>query len=263
MIGYIGTTGALQALPYQGGLSVDSDRPVGFTRTLGGKRKAFLSPRSRREWSVSFDLIGSKDTLGLLAVAQQGGPVLWYPADAASGNLFSPQAARFDTTPANSADGGLVALPDGTVARSVLHAGTGLVYIGGGGTSTTAESVPVTAGQKITVGVWARGGSRMTGSWRNAAGTHISTPDSGTQSAAGWVRHTATLTAPAGAVAYQMALSAGTQYARPSVAWGAVDRDRPGRGCPAAVVSGLSEALTVIRPDDAYGSIDLTVTEVG
>lgn len=263
MSGLLGVPGAMVELPYRGGLSTATDRPVAFARTLGGKRKAFVGSQGRREWDVSFDLIGSKDTHGLLAVAKHVGPVSWYPADAAAGNLLSPQATSWSPVPANGADAGLAALPDQTVSRALTHVGTGLVYVGGTGEALTWELVHVTPGHPITVGIWAMGGVRITGSWRNAAGTHISTPDSGVRTASGWKFHTATFTPPMGATHYAMALSAGTQYARPSVARGSTAKDLPGRGCPRAVVHGLSEALTLIAVDDAYGSVGVTITEVG
>src|SRR5699024_12536218 len=72
-----------------------------------------------------------------------------------------------------------------------------------------------------------------------------------------------TLPPPAGAAFIELHRAGGSQYARPSISWGSSAVDRPGRGCPKAVVHSLSEALTVINADDAYGSIDVTITEVG
>lgn len=228
---------------------------------MGGKRKAFMGARGRREWDVSFDLVGSREVAGLVDVARSAGEVIWYPADATSGNLLSPQASGFDTAPANASDAGLVQLPDGTVARSVVHTGSGGVNVGGapGG----FESVPVRAGEPITVAAWGLGGLRLTGAWRDAAGANIGGFGQAAQSFSGWQYRSYTATPPEGAVAAQLILTTGTQYARPSVSWGPSAVDRPGRGCPKAVVHGLSEALTVINTDDAYGSIDVTITEVG
>src|SRR5699024_12233979 len=70
---------------------------------------------------------------------------------------------------------------------------------------------------------------------------------------------TCALPISSGAVSVYMSLSNGSMYARPSISWGPVARDRPGRGCPKAVVSGLSESLSVIVSGDAYGSVDFTV----
>ena len=259
MIGYVGVPGALVALPYRGGLSVSADRPVSFARTMGGKRKAFMGARGRREWDVSFDLVGSREVAGLVEVARSAGEVMWYPADAVAGNLLSPQASGFGDLPVGATDAGLVGLPDGSVARSVAHSGVMSVGLAHGG----YEGVPVRPGEAVAVGGWGRGGIRFTGNWRDANGAVVSAFSRAAQSFTGWGWREATFTPPAGAAFMQLVFSTGTQYARPSVSWGDTATDRPGRGCPKAVVHGLSEALTVINADDAYGSIDVTITEVG
>src|SRR5699024_10415174 len=98
-----------------------------------GKRKAFMGARGRREWDVSFDLVGSRDVAGLVDVARSAGEVMWYPADATSGNLLSPQASGFEVTPVSATDAGLVALPDGTVARTIVASSTVVVGAAHGG----------------------------------------------------------------------------------------------------------------------------------
>ena len=259
MIGFLGVPGALVELPYRGGLSTATDRPVSFARTLGGKRKAFVGARSRREWSVSFGPIGSRDVAGLLAVAQSAGPLVWYPADAVAGNLLSPQASGFEVAPASSTDAGLVQLPGGTVARSVVSS----IAVRVGSAHGNYEMVPVRPEQSVTVGCWSVGGQWFRGFWRDATGAAITNWSSTAQTWTGWAWHEMTLTPPAGAAFIELHVAGGSQYALPSVSWGSSASGRPGRGCPKAVVHGLSEALTVINADDAYGSIDVTITEVG
>ena len=259
MIGYVGVPGALVELPYRGGLSNSTDRPVSFARTMGGKRKAFMGARARREWGVSFDLMGSREVAGLVEVARSAGEVMWYPADATSGNLLSPQASGLEVTPANATDAGLVQLPDGTVARSVASSGT----VRPGDAHGTYEMVPVRSGTPVTVGAWSIGGQHFRGFWRDGTGSQITSWSSPAVTHTGWTWHEVTLTPPAGAAFIELHLAGGTQYALPSVSWGSSAVGRPGRGCPKAVVHGLSEALTVINADDAYGSIDVTIAEVG
>lgn len=259
MIGYLGVPGAMVALPYRGGLSTTTDRPVSFTRTLGGKRKAFVGPRARREWDVSFDLMGSREAAGLVEIARSAREAFWYPADATSGNLLSPQASAFEATPTNAVDAGLTALPDGSVARSVVPTGTVSVGDAHGG----REHVPVTPGEPVSVGAWGLGGIRFTGVWTDSMGVTAGSWSTGAFTHSGWKFQQRTVTPPAGAAFLVLWLSAGSQYARPTVSWGAQAIDRPGRGCPKSVAHGLSEALTVISRDDAYGSLDVTITEVG
>lgn len=260
MSGFLGTPGGLVELPYRGGLSTKTDRPVSFTRTLGGKRKANIGARGRREWDVSFDLIGSTDTHGLVQVARSAGEVMWYPADAVAGNLLSPQASGWESAFANATDAGLVSLPDGTVARAVLHSGSGTVSPGAA--HGNYEMVPVRPGQQVTVGGWGMGGIRFSGFWRDATQQTITNFAAPGHAFTGWQWREDTLTPPTGAAFLSLALTEGTQYARPAVSWGTKAIDRPGRGCPKAVVHGLSEALTTIT-DDAHGSISVTITEVG
>ena len=259
MIGFVGVPGALVALPYRGGLDTSSDRPVSFMRTLGGKRKAFVGPRSRREWSVSFTSIGSREVAGLVEIARSAGEVMWYPADATAGNLLSPQASGFESVSSVATDAGLVQLPDGSVARSVASS----VAVRVGSAHGTFEMVPLRPGQPVSVGCWSVGGQHFRGFWRDSTGASITNWSVSATSWAGWGWYEATLTPPAGAAFIELHVAGGTQYARPSVSWGPSAVDRPGRGCPKAVVHGLSESLTVINRDDAYGSIDVTITEVG
>ena len=259
MIGFVGVPGALAALPYRGGLDTSSDRPVSFMRTLGGKRKAFVGPRSRREWSVSFTPIGSREVAGLVEIARSAGEVMWYPADATAGNLLSPQASGFESVSSGATDAGLVQLPDGTVARSVASS----VAVRPGDAHGTYEMVPVRPGVSVSVGAWSVGGEWFRGFWRDALGASITNWSTPQASHEGWAWRERTLTPPDGAAFIELHLAGGTQYARPSVSWGPSAVDRPGRGCPKAVVHGLSESLTVINRDDAYGSIDVTITEVG
>lgn len=253
MIGYLGTPGVLGALRYKGGLSTSTERPASFSRTMGGKRKGFLGPEGRREWDVSFDLLGSRDVFTLLAASQANEPLLWYPADAVAGNLLSPQASGWVSTPSRATASGLAQLPDGTVARTIASEST--VSVG--------EWAPVRAGEPVTVGAWSTGGQHFRGFWYGADGSSVGNYFTPKVTHSGWTWHEATVTPPDGAVYILLQLAGGTQYARPSVTWGESAVDRPGRGCPAAVVHGLSESLLTMTEDDAYGSISVTITEVG
>ena len=125
------------------------------------------------------------------------------------------------------------------------------------------ELVQVEPGEAVSLGVLARNGARLSGWWRDLNGATLTSFASVTSSFSGWAWRQATFTPPAGAAYLSMHVSAGSMYARPAVSRGAEAIDRPGRGCPKAVVHGLSESLAVIARDDAYGSIDVTITEVG
>jgi len=186
---------------------------------------------------------------------------MWYPADASAGNLYSPQAAGLGLPSTMGVAAGLVSLPDGSVASAISH--TGQWGITPGDAHGTFESVPCTPGEPVSFGVWARNGARVRVTWLDGEGGTVSESSPPGRSFTGWEYFSITEAAPSGAVSVYMSLSNGSMYARPSISWGPVARDRPGRGCPKAVVSGLSESLSVIVSGDAYGSVDFTVTEVG
>lgn len=259
MIGYIRVGATAIPLPYRGGLDTDSERPISFITSLGGKRTALLGPRVRREWSVSFDLMGARESAGLVSAARSAGEVGWFPADAVSGNLLSPQAQQWETAPSGATKAGVAALPDGTFADSVSAAGVVQV----GTSHGSYELVPLLAGSDVSVGGWGFGGLRLQGFWRDAAGVSMGSFASPISTHAGWGYRSHTMTPPAGAAGLQLSMSNGTAYARPSVSWGSVPWDSPGRGCPRAVVHGLSESLSVISSAEAYGSVGVTITEVG
>lgn len=226
---------------------------------MTGKRKAQVGVRGRREWDVSFDMIGSKDTHGLVQLARSAGEVMWYPADATSGNLLSPDGSGFEVRSAFATDLGLVALPDGSVSRAVAPTGTVNILSPQG----AWEKVPVRPGSRVTFGGWGFGGIRFTGTWFDTWGESVGNfaPSSAAHSGWEWVERS--VAAPANAAFVSLSLSNGQQYARPSIAWGGVGKDRPGRGCPKAVVHGLSEALKTITDEDSQGSINVTIAEVG
>lgn len=262
MSGFIGVPGAMVELLYRGGLSTSTDRPVSTKRTLSGKVKALIGPRARREWKVSFDLIGASEISGVIDMARSGGEVMWYPSDASLGNLLSPQAVGFEVTPESATDAGLVQLPDGTVARTVVHTGSTQVYPGTAHGSH--ERVLVRQGHRLAVGAWGLAGLGFSIAWRDAEGIARATTTVPTETFTGWQRREANYPVPAWAVSASLGLTGGTQYARPVVSWGSIARDQPGRGCPKAIVHGLSEDLTVIHlDDDSYGAFSISITEVG
>ena len=259
---FLGGLGRLVEIPFTASENVSrADRYVEST-TVEGARRVQVLPVAPRSWSVDVSGASAGELSGLEAFAQGAwghGPWHWVSVAAQTGNLLSPQASGFEVTPANATDTGLVQLPDGTVARSVASSAT----VRPGDAHGTYEMVPVRPGAPVSVGAWSVGGEWFRGFWRDALGASITSWSSAAATWAGWRWHQVTLTPPAGAAFIELHLAGGTQYARPSISWGSSAVDRPGRGCPKAVVHGLSEALTVINTDDAYGSIDVTITEVG
>ena len=232
---------------------------MSFTRTLGGKRKGFIRRGGRRAWSVDVSVARPGEVSTLETVARGVGPYGWYPPESVKGNLLSPQASAFGPVPANAVDGGLVALPDGSVARSVVPTGTVSVGDAHGG----REHVPVRPGEPVSVGAWGLGGIRFTGVWTDSLGVTAGSWSTGAFTHSGWKFQQQTLTPPAGAAFLVLWLSAGSQYALPSVSWGTVAARELGTGCPHAVIHSPSHAPVALWEGANYTNSSYSVTEVG
>lgn len=234
---------------------------MSFTRTLGGERKAFVRKGGRRSWSIDVGIARPDEVSTIETVARSLSAIGWYGAEAVVGNLVSPQSSGFDDATANASDGGLVALPNGQVARSVVHTGSASVTLGAG---LSRERIPVRPGTPMTVGAWATGALRISGIWLDAAGTSLSsftTPLWG--QLVNWEWREYTLTPPLGAASFTFNLNDGAQYASPSASWGAVGRQELGTGCPAALVHSPSHAPVALWQGANYTDSSFTVTEVG
>ena len=240
-------------------LTRETQQQVSFTTTLGGKRKAFIRRGGRRTWNVDVSVARPADVSTLEAVARGVGPYGWYPPEAVIGNLLSPQAVDWDPLPTGATDTGLVQLPDGTVARTIAATGTPSP----GNAHGTYEMVPVRPGVPVTLAGWGLGGIRFTGFWRDALQAPVGALSGAAQSFAGWQWRSETFTPPPGAAFVQMTLSSGTQYARPSVAWGATGRDEGGTGCPRAVLHSPSHSPIALWEGANYTTSAYQVTEVG
>lgn len=259
MSAFIVAGGSLLEIGCPSTLNRETEQRVGFTSTLGGKRKAHIRRGGRRAWSVDVSVARPGEVSALEAVARGLGPYGWYPPEAVKGNLLSPQASGFDALPVGATDAGLVQLPDGVVARSVVHAGVMSI----GASHGAYEGVPVRAGEPVTVSGWGRGGIRFTGNWRDANGVTVSAFSQAAQSFTGWGWRQATFTPPVGAAFMQLVFSTGTQYALPSVSWGTQGRAEVGTGCPKAVIHSPSHAPIALWEGANYTNSNYSVTEVG
>lgn len=251
--------GSLFELGCPSALTRESQQQVSFTTTLGGKRKAFIRKGGRRTWSVDVSVARPGEVSTLEAVARGLGPYGWYPPEAVKGNLLSPQASGFDPVPSGGTGAGLVQLPDGTVSASIAASGTIRV----GSAHGNYEMVPLRPGASVTVGAWGRGGLGFQGYWRDATGAQMPTYFVPGVTHTGWQWREATLTPPAGAAFIELHLFGGSQYARPSVSWGAVGRDELGTGCPLAVIHSPTHSPIALWEGANYTTSAYEVTEVG
>lgn len=263
--GWIGLPEAMVEIPYQMKLTTNTVRQVTEKRTIEGRRYVLMGTLSRRDWPITIDPVDADlaRSLGVLVrnTTNPVKPLRWYPHDAATGNLFSPQATEWDTVPTNGTASGLVTLPDGSIAKVLTHSGSGGVSVGDADGNN--EWLVVQPGQPMTFGVWAFGGVNFSGFWRNRDGGTIVSWTSGTTTHEGWQWRTFTITPPGTARMVNLTLNGGSLYARPSAAWGTTAYDLPGRGCPKAIIHDLSEDLTMLTNTGWWGKLGATITEVG
>lgn len=258
---FISVPGGLLELTCPTNLSRSSDTPVETRSTLGGRRKAFTRRGGRRAWSVDITTARPHEVSTVETIARTGAQVGWYGPDAVIGNLLSPQASGFEPIPANATDAGLVALPDGSVARAVAYSGSG--YVTAGDAHGTYEAVPVRPGVEVTVGAWAFGGVRLTGWWRDADDNRLWSYNGPVEAFTGWQWREFTVMPPPEAHTLSLNMNYGVQFARPSIAWGRKGRDQLGTGCPAAVFHSPSHDAVALRDDANYSDSGYQVTEVG
>lgn len=259
MAAFFGVNGVLFEVKCPASADRVSSRPVSFTRTLGGKVKGFSGRASRRSWSLDVAAGTPKDVSVVEALARASTPLVFISPEAAIGNLLSPQASMFEPLPANAVDGGLVSLPDGTVARAVTHGAVMAVGTAHGG----HELVPVNPGEAVSLGVWARNGARLSGWWRDLNGATLTSFASVTSSFSGWAWRQATFAPPAGAAYLSMHVSAGSMYARPTVSWGNVAQDEAGTGCPKSILHEAGFSPIVANRSLNLSRMTYSVTEVG
>lgn len=259
MPAYFGSGGQMFEVKCPASADRVSSRPVSFTRTLGGKVKAFTGTASRRSWSLNVEAGTPQDVSTVEALARTLGPFVFISPEAAVGNLLSPQASGFEVVPVDAADAGVVKLPDGTVARSVVSE----FAVRAGTAHGTFERVPLRAGDSVTVGAWSVGGQHFRGFWRDASGASITNWSVPATTHSGWAWREATLTPPAGAAFIELHLAGGTQYALPSVSWGDTAARELGTGCPKAVLHDGEFSPIAAHRRLNRSRITYSVTEVG
>lgn len=263
MSAFIVSGGSLLEIGCPSNLSRETEQRASFRTTKGGKRKGFVRKGGRRTWSVDVSVAHPGEVSTIEAAARNMGLVGWYDAAATIGNLLSPQASGWEPVPSNTVDAGLVQLLDGTIARTVVPTTGPTGVVSPGDAHGGYEMVPVRPGQPVTVGGWGVGGIRFTGFWRDAAQQPLGSLAATAHSFNGWGWRENTFTPPVGAAFINMSLSQGTQYALPSIAWGAVGRPELGTGCPKAVVHSPAHSPVALWKGTNLTDSSYTVTEVG
>lgn len=259
MSAFIVSGGALLEIGCPSRLTRATEQAASFRTTKSGKRKGFIRRGGRRTWSVDVSVARPGEVSALGAVARGLGPYGWYPPEAVIGNLLSPQASGFDPGSTSATDAGLVALPDGSVARSVASSDT----VRPGDAHGSHERVPVRSGGPVSVGAWSIGGQHFRGFWRDATGAQITSWTSSAVTHTGWRWHEITLTPPVGAAFIELHLAGGSQYALPSITWGTSAARELGTGCPRAVIHSPQHSPVALWQGANYTDSSYSVTEVG
>lgn len=237
------------------------ERATTFATTLSGKRKALMGREARRAWDMTVPAARPADVASIDTLVRSNAPAVWVPPEAANGNLITQQSAAFSIMPSTAADAGLVGLPNGQIAKSVVPTSHLSVTVGPG---ARREHIPVLQGVPVTLGAWATGEFRISGIWLDIDGNSI-VSFGGTKwtGLVGWQWREETFTPPSNAVSFTFNLNNGTQYAAPSASWGAKAAQQAGNGCTSAVVHSASFDPLVLNGSTNITSMSYTVTEVG
>lgn len=270
MTAYLGPAGSLASFTCPSSVSIDQARPASYRTTLGGRVKAQRGPQQRRAWSVDIGTATPAQVANLQAMAEGGKPPwVWVEPYAQVTNLLSPaQSVTMPGTWSGTGvvEGGAVNVGGVMSPRSVSHSTGGYVdftFRSAG----VADQPAVIPGVPVSVSVYVRGAGDLGISWRNYAGTAISSNQKaythGTLSRVSMVN----LIPPAGAVSAYIWVSGFTQAAMPALTWTPALADwSVGRGCNRVTVDGLSEAvqLAVVADKSLRRSgISFTIREVG
>lgn len=256
----LGTLGALVPVERVRPLSVETDRPVSFSDTLGG-RKAFMGRRGMRDWSVSIGVMNARRLASVIYQATYGRePLIWFPPGATAGNAFPPDLSNLLPDTHSGSEGGFVEVEAGLFLKSAMPNGSVVSFPYRRG---SLENMPVVPGRPMTVSAWIRGRTRIAIIWRNQAGSGIRTDVSPLEDTPGLVRKHLTAFPPAGAVqaTFQIFCS---QIAGLSATF--TDKLTPynlGSGATRVVVHGLGDDMPWIDDQGPLSEIKFTVSEVG
>ena len=254
---------------YKGSASVDLDRKVVFTETIGGGRFGQASPTTGlRTWAMSATYMDPSQWAGfeLLAMGAYGNQHVFLEPLALVTNVISPLKSlpglggSASWVSGDNSPSGLVAIEGGTRVPTVRS---------GGGSMYMRFDAPVMPGKPVTVSVYALGSSvRMNVSFIDASGTYVGSGGSVTQAMAGGSlrRLSRSIVAPPTAAAVYISVTGASVAAAPAVTW--TNTLMPwarGRGCEKAVIHGVGDS-TVLAGGSAgrqFANFDFTVTEVG
>lgn len=267
---YMGSPGRMIALWSTPAQKVSPADPFEFVTTLEGRVKARRSPASRREWSLDASLASPSEQGALMEFVQGAwgfGPWWFIPADAPVVNVLDPGVAALLPGSTLTSDSVFFAGPrslgaDGMAPQSLEASGGAIIQFGG-------TDTPVSPGAPLTGSAYVQGAEGFVLMQTfDEAGVLMGVAQSGAAGTnGGFVRLSASMTVPAGAVRARLSVRAAHRATRPAVTWTNQMREwGPGKGCEKAVLHGASADLVNVSrfaSNRSHSSLSFTVTEVG
>ena len=159
---YLGPNGSMQLFArLRGQASVSSSRAASYKTTLGGRRRAQVSPQVLREWQCALPFATPEEARHLKALTAGVfglGPFAWVPVQATTTNVMALGASMpgptYTSWTGSGYPTGVWDVPGlGVVRHSILP---------NRGTSTLGRGTPVVPGMPVTGGVWVAGDGQTT-----------------------------------------------------------------------------------------------------
>lgn len=268
MVAYLGPLGALIPIRAVARLRSHAARPVSYSTSLGGVRRAQVGPRAFRTWDVTTPPATRPAVLAALQGFVDGaygpGPFVWVDDWAQVTNVLAPRRAALSTPWRDTTYGGPIFLPDGTVAgRHLIAASATKVW------ASTPDAipwrVPVVPGLPVTVSLWLETqGSRLEVSfYRDEDYLGFA---SAANAGLGWARVAVHGVAPAGANHVRFGVSGGGRIAHPAVTWTAeTTAHHLGQGADSVLLPALGIEALLAGPhaDEQMAPASFQIVEVG
>lgn len=275
MSAYLGPVGMLTRLKCASQLTVDDEGPVRYRVSVSRRRYAqVMAPgRTLRTWQVQLSEGTSTEMVSIVDQLSRGlvpGPYVYYSEQAAASNILTPQESAVPPDYAGQMRGGSVTVSDpstprwdGRVLSTVTQTATGIVPVGG--RVPVPDVTPLTASVYLT----AQAGRAPQLVVRQYDPQGVLIREDRAQGAvdAALERVHLTVETDPRAVTVQLGTVGALRTAAPAVSL--TDRLVPwtrGQGCRAAMVSRLSESVTLAEagvPGGTLSAFSFTITEVG
>lgn len=266
MDAYLGPAGNLIGFRASA-VNITPEASASYLVTLGGRRKAQLTPQQPRSWRLNI-AAATPAQLGQLSGLVQGlyGPPPWVFVEpwAAVTNLLSPAAALLKpgTWTGIGDVGGTVTLSDGSrPVHSIVDVEQFM---------KTLDPAPVVPGEQVTASIYGTGNPNFILSlqFRSSGGTVLSAPSTtiNAPAAGNLQRGSLTATAPEGAAECRIQTTARRASLPAVTLTPQVEAWTEGNGAGKVIVEGLEKAVIIAvrdMPGLRRADVSFTIMEVG